>query len=69
MSLAEFLAWDDGTDRRYELMDGVPIAMAPPLADHGELVIAIGAELGGRLRRPCRAVGEAGIVPPNKVHT
>ena len=29
MSAAEFLEWDDGTDTRYELIDGVPVAMAP----------------------------------------
>ena len=23
MTLAEFLEWDDGTDRRYELLDGI----------------------------------------------
>ena len=30
MSLAEFLDWDDGTDMRYELIDGRVVAMAPP---------------------------------------
>ena len=30
MSLAEFLDWDDGTDTRYELIDGRVVAMAPP---------------------------------------
>jgi Uma2 family endonuclease len=25
----EFLAWDDGTDRRYELVGGQIVAMAP----------------------------------------
>lgn len=29
MTLAEFLEWDDGTDRRYQLIDGVPVMMAP----------------------------------------
>jgi Uma2 family endonuclease len=27
MTLEEFLRWDDGTDTRYELIDGVPVAM------------------------------------------
>jgi hypothetical protein len=31
MTLAEFLEWDDGTDRRYELLDGVPVMMASRL--------------------------------------
>ena len=26
----EFLRWDDGTDTRYELIDGRIFAMAPP---------------------------------------
>jgi Uma2 family endonuclease len=30
MTLAEFLRWEDGTDTRYELLYGVPVAMAPP---------------------------------------
>jgi Uma2 family endonuclease len=34
MSLQEFLRWDDGTDRRYELIDGMPVAMAPPAEAH-----------------------------------
>ena len=29
MTVAEFLDWDDGTDTRYELIDGRPVAMAP----------------------------------------
>ena len=33
MTVEQFLAWDDGTDRRYELIDGIPVAMAPPV--HG----------------------------------
>ena len=37
LTLSEFLEWDDGTDRRYELLDGVPIMMARSLEAHGEL--------------------------------
>jgi hypothetical protein len=29
-TLEESLAWGDGTDRRYELVDGHVLAMAPP---------------------------------------
>jgi Uma2 family endonuclease len=39
LSLAEFLEWDDGTDRRYELIDGRVIAMAPPAGAHGIIVM------------------------------
>jgi len=37
MTLDEFLEWDDGTDRRYELDRGVPVAMAPPSDRHGRI--------------------------------
>ena len=30
MTVDEFLGWDDGTDMRHELADGVIRAMAPP---------------------------------------
>jgi Uma2 family endonuclease len=30
MTLDEFFWWDDGTETRYELIDGFPAAMAPP---------------------------------------
>ena len=37
MTAEDFLAWDDGTDRRYELWDGVVKAMASPMPRHGRL--------------------------------
>ena len=37
MSATEFLAWDDGTDTRYELIDGVPVAMAPGGVNHAQI--------------------------------
>lgn len=68
MTLDEFLRWDDGTDTRYELIGGFPVAMAPPAHNHG----ALAARLAGRLeaalasRRPCRAIAEAGILDPDR---
>jgi Uma2 family endonuclease len=38
MSLGAFLEWDDGTDIRYELIDGHPRTMAPPIEAHGTIV-------------------------------
>ena len=38
MTVDEFLAWDDGTDTRYELVDGTVRAMAPPAGAHGTIV-------------------------------
>ncbi len=45
MTVEEFLDWDDGTDRRYELIDGVPVAMAPPRPVHGALVGTLAGHL------------------------
>jgi len=65
-TVEEFLAWDDGTDRRYELVDGRIVAMAPPSEAHGTIVANLAAELRNRLRPPCRVVGEAGVVPADR---
>jgi Uma2 family endonuclease len=48
MSLAEFLDWDDGTDRRYQLVDGMPVMMAPATEAHGEVAASLGAEIRDR---------------------
>jgi Uma2 family endonuclease len=71
MTLDEFLRWDDGTDTRYELIGGFPLAMAPPARAHG----LVGARLVARLeeslrgRRPCSAQIEAGILHPDRADT
>src|SRR5271169_5588363 len=68
MSLVEFLRWEDGTDTRYELLDGMVVAMAPPAPAHGflaaQLCIRIGAAL--QSRRPCMVQVEAGIARPDR---
>jgi Uma2 family endonuclease len=68
MTLEEFLHWDDGTDTRYELIGGFPVAMAPAAEGHGELAAALARHLENALvrRRPCRARIEAGIVHPER---
>lgn len=63
MTLEAFLEWDDGTDRRYELIDGQPVAMAPPSEVHGTLVASIIGVLSTRLPDRCRVVAEGGVVP------
>lgn len=62
MSLATFLQWDDGTDTRYELHDGVPVAMAPPAPRHSVLATNLAALFHRQLSPPCRAYSEAGII-------
>jgi Uma2 family endonuclease len=49
MTVAEFLDFDDGTDTRYELVEGRPVAMNPPKGRHvvitSNLVLALGRKL------------------------
>ncbi|HEY0837315.1 MAG TPA: Uma2 family endonuclease [Azospirillum sp.] len=67
MTVEEFLAWDDGTDTRYELIRGEPVAMAPPSAMHGAIASGLSRQIGNRLRSPCRTISEAGIQVPGRV--
>jgi Uma2 family endonuclease len=61
-----FLAWDDGTDRRYELVDGRIVAMAPPSEAHAAIVSNLNGELRSRLKPPCRVLGEFGVRLPDR---
>ncbi len=71
MTLDEFLRWDDGTETRYELIGGFPMAMAPPAEARRmlpvRLVSRIDAALAGR--RPCNAQIEAGVIRPDRADT
>ncbi|NBC31631.1 MAG: Uma2 family endonuclease [Alphaproteobacteria bacterium] len=68
MTVAEFLDWQPPDGRRYQLVDGRPVAMAPGSDAHGTLVSALTREIGNHLKGQgrCRVVNEAGIVPPNQ---
>jgi Uma2 family endonuclease len=68
-TLDEFLAFDDGTDKRYELFDGQIVAMAPASDVHGALVMRIGRQIGNALRPRCEVIAEAGIVPPEPANS
>ncbi|MGH6885718.1 MAG: Uma2 family endonuclease, partial [Geminicoccales bacterium] len=68
-TLDEFLAFDDGTDTRYELIGGEIVAMAPPSGIHGALAGGLALVIGAKLARPCRVVTEAGIVLPDRIDT
>ena len=66
MSVTEFLAWDAGDDRLWQLVDGEPQAMAPPAVDHGILQSELGRRLGNHLDSvgsPCVTVTTPGLVP------
>ena len=69
MTVDEFLNWDDGSDTRYELADGVVRAMAPPAGSHRTIVGNTSGILYNALgnRRPCRGELEAGL--PIDAHT
>lgn len=64
----EFLRWDDGSDRRYQLIRGAIVMMAPASRRHGVLTMRLGGALGSRLRPPCEAQAEAGILLPGRPH-
>ncbi len=68
MTVDEFLDWDDGTDTRYELVGGFPLAMAPPSPGHGRLAARLGGLIDRALlqRLPCAVQSEAGITRPDR---
>ena len=71
MTVDEFLHWEDGTDTRYELVNGAVVAMAPPGPPYGRLSTALGGEIRAALRsrRHCCVYGEAGIGRPDRDDT
>ena len=68
-TLDEFLAFDDGTDRRYELVRGEIVAIAPPSGIHSVLAGRLALVIGSRLKPPCEVGVEAGIILPDRDDT
>ena len=67
MTVREFLDWDPQDGRRYELVDGVPRAMAPAKRRHGAIQGEAAALLRNHLLErdsPCSVVAAGGVVPP-----
>ncbi len=64
MTLEDFLRWEDGSDTRYELIGGFPVAMAPPAEAHRILAARLIARIDAALasRRPCNVQPEAGVL-------
>jgi Uma2 family endonuclease len=64
MTLAEFLAWDDGTETRYELINGAPLGMAPLSGRHGVVQDNAAAVIRQYLGQagPCSVVHQAGLL-------
>src|SRR5437764_6985602 len=71
MTLDEFLVWDDGTDTLYELVEGFPLAMAPPAEAHRILAVRLASRIDAALarRRPRNAQIEPGVVLPDRAHS
>jgi Uma2 family endonuclease len=69
MTVAEFLEWNDGTDTRYELINGRPVAMAPVAPSHSVIAANVTHELKSRLQRPCYVGSEAGVEHPDRDDT
>jgi Uma2 family endonuclease len=68
MTVADFQAWqpEEHPERRWQLLDGEPVCMAPASENHGaiqaEATILLGLHL--RERRPaCRVITAPGVVP------
>ena len=50
---ADYANWD--TDKRYELIDGIPILMAAPTVEHQDLLLELGGQFRDFLKgKPCR---------------
>jgi Uma2 family endonuclease len=63
MTVAEFLTFEDGTDTRYQLIDGELMAMAPPMRGNGALAARLMRHIGNALGSGCEVIAQAGIVP------
>jgi Uma2 family endonuclease len=66
MTVAEFLAWDAPSGPAWQLIDGVPEAMAPASGTHAVIQNEVGRLIGNHLaeHRPgCRVLGTPGVIP------
>ena len=66
MSVDEFMAWDPGDGRSWQLVDGVPQAMSPTNRTHGALQGRLAFLLEAHFEgcgSPCSVIITPGIVP------
>jgi len=67
LSFAEYLTYSDGTDTRYELVDGELVPMALPTANHGRIVKFLERLLDSEIEKrklPYIAVRDMGVRCP-----
>jgi len=71
MTLADFLAWEDSAEGRYELIGGSAVAMAAPSRAHQIIAVNFARRLAEALdsRPPCSANSEAPIALPDRDDT
>ncbi len=71
LTVDQFFAWRSGDDRRYELVEGEIVAMAPTTPAHQVLAANLARRLGEALdaKPPCTVRVEASIVAPTRVDT
>lgn len=66
MSVDEFLSWAAVTEGRWQLVDGVPYAMAPAGLVHGAIQGELGRLIGNHLRvagSACTTIIAPGVIP------
>jgi Uma2 family endonuclease len=74
MTVEDFLTCDsrDRSGRPCQLVDGVPLAIAPATTAHGAIQMELGRLSGNHLvasGRDCRVLGEPGVVPRVRART
>jgi Uma2 family endonuclease len=65
MTVDEFLGWTVGQPGRWELFDGVPVAMSPERVVHGEVKYMVAKALDAAIEKagvPCRFVLDSAAV-------
>ena len=74
MSVAEFLPWAKAVrvrgEPRYELVDGVPVAMSPERTLHRQTKLAVAIALLSAVRRaqlPCQVEPDGSTRPPGAI--
>jgi len=69
MPLAEFLDWDDGTDMRYELVDGRVRPMGLSSVAHALILANLACKIGGKLRPDHLGLIRIGVLIPGRPDT
>jgi len=72
MSVAEFLDWDSPPPQQWQLVDGVPLAMAPASGTHAAIQAELARLIANHLAErnmPCRVLVNPGIVPHVQSHS